>query len=145
LETNGSIDAEEASAALASVTRSRARVAWSGYPAWYWLATGACLGGLFYAMLLPSWWAGGIITGAGALLVLVIRAAGRTRGVCEGWVCTAMSRRDAVILYGPVAVVILADVVVSRFVSWSSIVAAVLVFVVFAGTGLMLSARAARW
>jgi hypothetical protein len=87
----------------------------------------------------------GIITGAGALLVLVIRAAGRTRGVCEGWVCTAMSRRDAVILYGPVAVVILADVVVSRFVSWSSIVAAVLVFVVFAGTGLMLSARAARW
>jgi hypothetical protein len=36
METYGPIDADEASAALASVRHSRTRVAWSGYPAWYW-------------------------------------------------------------------------------------------------------------
>jgi hypothetical protein len=31
-------------------------VAWSGYPAWYWRATGAGMGALSYAVLLPGWW-----------------------------------------------------------------------------------------
>jgi hypothetical protein len=51
------------------------------------------------------------------------------------------------VLYGPATVVILANAVVSRFAlwwPWSSMVAAVLVFLLFAGTGFTLSARAAR-
>jgi hypothetical protein len=38
----------------------------------------------------------------------------------------------------------LAGAAASKFVSWLPAVAAVLVFVVYAGTGLMLSARATR-
>jgi hypothetical protein len=44
METHASISPEEASAALAMAWSSRARVAWAGYPAWYWLATGLTLG-----------------------------------------------------------------------------------------------------
>jgi len=40
--------------------------------------------------------------------------------------------------------VILGNAVASKFVSWSPIVAAVLVFVLYAGTGLILGARSAR-
>ncbi len=79
-----------------------------------------------------------------ALLVFVARAASRARGVCEGWVRSAMTFREGAVLYGPAAVLILANGVVSKFVWWSSIVAAVLMFVAFTGTGLVLSARAAR-
>lgn len=148
METYESIDAEEAAAALASVQQSRARVAWSGYPAWYWLTTGACLGALMYVTLLPGWLAPALSAGIAVVLGLVARAACRARGVSECRTRSAMSRREAVVLYGPVALVILALAAVARFASWSSpwssIVAAVLVFILFAGTGLTLTARADR-
>ena len=92
METHSSIDAEEAAAALASVQRSRARVAWSGYPAWYWLTTGACLGALMYVTLLPGWLATVLSAGIAVVLGLVARAACRARGVCEGWIRSAMRR-----------------------------------------------------
>ena len=148
METYGPVDAEEAAAALAAVRQSRARVAWSGYPAWYWLATGAGLGALSYTALLPGWLATMISVLIAVGLVLVARAACRVRGVCEGWTRNAMARREVVVLYGPAARVILASAAVARYASWSSpwlpVVAAVLVFVLFAGTGLTLSARAGR-
>jgi hypothetical protein len=147
METYEPIDADEASAALVSVRHSRARVAWSGYPAWYWLTTGACLGAESYAMLLPGWWALPISAVLAVLLVMVARAAGRARGVCEGWTRSAMTRREAVVLGGPAAVVVLASAAASKFAAWPPwvpIVAAVLVFMLYAGTGLTLSARAAR-
>jgi hypothetical protein len=148
METPRSISVDEASAALASVRHSRTRVAWSGYPAWYWIITGASMGALSSAMLLPFWWvvAGSVMLAA--LLVMVARAAGRARGVCEGWTRTAMTCQDTVVLYGPAALVILASAAMSKVAPWSSpwppIVGAMLVFVLFTGTGLALSARAAR-
>jgi len=148
METHGSIDAEEAAAALASVRESRARVAWSGYPAWYWITTGTALGALTYMTLVPGWPATVLSAGIAVVLVLVTRAACRARGVCVGWTPSAMSRREAAILYGPAALVILASAAAVRFAAWSSpwpsIVAAVLVGALFAGTGLTLSARADR-
>jgi hypothetical protein len=147
METYGSIGADEASAALASVRRSRTRVAWSGYPAWYWLVTGAGLSVGTVAILLPDWWGLAVVVVVTVGLVRVAHAASRARGVCEGWIRGAMTWRDGVVLYGPATVVILANAVVSRFAlwwPWSSIVAAVLVFLLFAGTGFTLSARAAR-
>lgn len=144
METRGPVDAAEASAALASARRTRTYVAWSGYPVWYWLVTGASLGAMSYAMLLPGWWDAAIAPVIAAVLVGVAYAASRARGICEGWVRTSMTPRDAVVLYGPAVVLILANSVVSRYLAWSSIVAAVLVFVVFAGTGLVLGARARR-
>jgi hypothetical protein len=148
METHGPIDAEEAAAALASVRESRARVAWSGYPVWYWLTTGAALGALMYMTLRPGWLATVLSAGIAVVLVPVARAACRARGVSDCWTRSAMSRPAAIVLYGPVALVILASAAVARFASWSSpwpsIVAAVLVGVLFAGTGLTLSARADR-
>ena len=144
METFGSVDADEASAALESVRRSRTRVAWSGYPAWYWLTTGACLGAESFVTLLPVWGALPILAVIAVLLVMVTLAASRARGVCEGWIRSAMTLRERAVLYGPAAVVILAGAVASKFAFWSPIVAAVLVFMLFAGTGLTLSARAAR-
>lgn len=95
-------------------------------------------------MLLPDWWDLAIPAVVAVLLVIVTRAACRARGVCEGWIRSAMTLRDGIVLGGPAAAVILANGVVSKFVPWSSIVAAVLVFLLFAGTGLILSARAAH-
>ena len=48
------------------------------------------------------------------------------------------------VAWSPAAVVILASAAGSKFVSWPPIVAAVLLFTLFVGTGLTLSARAAR-
>jgi hypothetical protein len=147
METNGPIEADEASAALASVRDSRARVAWSGYPAWYWLITGACLGALSFTALLPGWWPLAVSAVLAAVLVRVAYAASRARGVCEGWTRSAMTCRDAVVLYGPAAALILASAAASKVTAWSPwppIAAAALVFILFAGTGLTLSARAAR-
>jgi hypothetical protein len=144
METNEPIDADEASAALAAVRHSRARVAWSGYPTWYWLGTGACLGALSYTMQLSDWWALPVLAVIAVLLITVTYTASRVRGVCEGWNRGAMKHHDMIVLYGPAAVVVLAGGVGSKFVSWSSIVAAVLLFTLFAGTGLTLSARTAR-
>jgi hypothetical protein len=93
---------------------------------------------------LPDWWGLAIAAVVVVGLVRVAHAASRARGVCEGWIRGAMTWRDGVVLYGPAFVVIFANSVVSRFAWWSSIVAAVLVFLLFAGTGLTLSARAAR-
>ena len=147
METNGWVSSEEASAALASVERSRARVAWSGFPVWYWLATGACLSVGTGAVLSSRWW--GLVVAAVAVVALirVAYAAGRARGVCEGWSRSAMTLREGFVLYGPAELVILAGAVASRFVSWSpwlSLAAAGLVFVLFVGAGLTLSARSAR-
>jgi hypothetical protein len=147
METYEPIEADEAAAALASVRHSRMRVAWSGYPAWYWLTTGACLGTASYAVLLPGWRAMAISAAAAALLVMAARAASRARGVCEGWTRSAMTWRDRAVLSGPAAVVVLASAAASKFAAWPPwvpVVAAVLVFMLFAGTGLTLSARAAR-
>ncbi len=145
METHEPVGAHEALAALASVKRSRARVAWSGYPVWYWLATGAVLGAAStFAILLPDWWDLVVPAVAMPLLVIVAYAASRTRGVCEGWMRGAMTPRDVVVLYGPAVVVIFASAVASKFASWLSIVGAVVVFGLFAGTGLTRSARTAR-
>ena len=144
METYDPIDADEASAALAATRHSRARVAWSGYPAWYWLTTGAVLGGLSCTFLLPGWSAFAVPPVLAVLLTVAARAASRARGVREGWACGAMTCRDAVVLYGPAAVVILAGAAGSKFASWPPAAAAVLVFMLFAGTGLTLGARAVR-
>jgi hypothetical protein len=147
METNGSISAAEASAALASIQRSRARVAFGGYPAWYWLTTAAGLSAGSVAIPLPAWWGVPIAVAVAVALVGVAYAAGRARGVCEGWSRGAMTRQQSVALYGPATVVILASAVAARFASWSpwwSIVAAVLVFGLFVGAGLTLRARATR-
>jgi hypothetical protein len=145
METSGSISSEEASAALASVAKSRARVLWGGYPAWYWLVTGACIGAMSYSTVLPDWWVLAASVVIAAVLVVVARAASRARGVCEGWTRRAMTRRDAVMLYGPVAFLIIVNAVVTKFVWWWPILGAVLVCGLFAGIGLTRSARAARW
>lgn len=144
METYEPIDADEASAALASARYSRARVAWSGYPTWYWPATGAVLGGLSCTFLLPGWPAFAVPVALGVLFAVAVRAASRARGVREGWACGAMTHRDAVALYGPAALVILAGAAGSKFASWAPAAAAVLVFMLVAGTGLALGARAAR-
>jgi hypothetical protein len=144
METNERITVEEASAALASAERSRVRVAWIGYPAWYWLTTGACLGGLAYAFQLHGWWVLAITAVIAAVIVIVARAASRVRGVCEGYVRTSMTVRESAVLGGPAALLMIVGAFAAKFASWASIPAAVLVFAVFAGTGLTLGARAAR-
>ena len=145
METNRPIEIDEASAALAAVRRSRARVAWAGYPAWYWFGTGAVLAVGALAMLVPSWW--GLLVSAGAVVALVriTVAAGRARGVCEGWVRAAMTWREALFLYGPAIAVILAGAVATRLAlwwPWPPIVAAILAFGLFTAAGRTLSARA---
>lgn len=144
METNGPVSAGEASAALAAAKQARARVAWSGYPAWYWLASGAGMAALCYAALLPSWWVLAIAPGAGAALVIVARAANRVRGVRERCQRGAMTWRDRVILAGPAALVMLAGAAASKFAPWPPAATGVLVGMMFAGTGLILSARAGR-
>jgi hypothetical protein len=147
MATNESIGADEASAALASAGNTRARATWGWYPAWYWFATGAGLATAPVAVLLPDGWAVALLAVVAVSVVYVARAAGRARGICEGWMRYGMTRREALVLYGPAIVVILGNGVVSRYgtwTPWAPIVAAVLVFVLFAGTGLTLTARAAR-
>ena len=147
METNGSISVPDASAALAEVRQSRARVAWSGYPAWYWLATGAGLSVGTVAILLPDWWGLVVTAVVTAGLIKVAHIAGRIRGVCEGWTGGAMTAREKLALYGPSVMVILADAVAQRedwWSPWSPIVAAVLVFGLFTGVGLTLGARGGR-
>ena len=147
METPGWVDVDEAAAALAAVRRSRARVAWSGYPAWYWFTTGTCLAVGTVAVPLPARWSVAVAAVVVVAVVGLARAASRARGVCEGWVRSAMTWHDALVLYGPAAAVILAGAVVSRFAVWSPwppFVAAAVVFVLFTGTGLRLSGRAAR-
>jgi hypothetical protein len=142
METHGSVSVDEASVALAAVERSRSRVAWSGYPAWYWLATGAGLGALTYVTTRSGWWNLAIPV-VGVFLILVARAASKARGVCEG-LGSAMRPLEVLVLYGPAVALMLADAFVSKSVSWAPIPVAVLVFAVFAGTGLALGASAGR-
>lgn len=144
METNGPIDRAEASAALAAVRDSRSRAAWSGYPSWYWLATGALMGALLYTIDQPGDWVLLIAAALGASLVLVTYLASRVRGVCEGWTRDASIRGDALVLGVPTAVVMVVNAILSKVVTWSSIPAAVLVFALYAGVGLVLSARAGR-
>ncbi len=147
METNGSISTEEASAALASVAQSRNRVAWRGYPAWYWLATGAAFGVATAAILLPYWWAAVTAFVLAAAVIRLAYLAGRARGVCEGWVRCATTWRESLVLYGPMIAVMVGGPFVARFVGrspWLPIAAGALVFLLFTGAGLTLSARAAR-
>jgi hypothetical protein len=144
METHGPVSAAEASAALASVERSRARVAWTGYPRWYWLATGAVLAALPVAALLPDWLSFVSCVVVTIALLRLAFAASRVRGVCEGWTRGAMRWSEVVVLYGPAVVVAVAGVFTARLAWWSPVVAAVAVFALFAGTGLTLSARAGR-
>lgn len=140
METSGPISAAEASAALAEVERSRLRVAWTGYPTWYWLVVAACLGVLPFATLLPDWLGLlGVAVAAGLLLWLVF-AVSRARGVCEGVTRSAMRLREGLVLYGPALVMLL----VGTSAQWPPIVTAALVFALFAGSGLTLSAMARR-
>jgi hypothetical protein len=146
METYEPIGADEAAAALASVQDSRARVAFAGYPPWYWLATGAGLGAMSYAVMMPSGWSVAALAAIGVVLIAVARAACRARGICEGWV-GAMTLRGMLTLYVPVAVTILASAAASKVTAWSpwpAAAGAVVVFLLFAGTGLALTARAAR-
>jgi hypothetical protein len=55
-----------------------------------------------------------------------------------------MTHREWLALNGPPGVLIIAGAAGSKFAPWPPIAAAVLVFLLFAGTGLTLSARAAR-
>ncbi|HEY3610572.1 MAG TPA: hypothetical protein VGL06_23925 [Pseudonocardiaceae bacterium] len=148
METNGLISAAEASAALTSAKQTRARVAWTGYPAWYWLTTAAGLATTPFVVLLPDWWDLAAGLPLVALLFLVAVRASRVRGVCEGWTGTAMRWWEMGLLYGPPVVLIFANAVVYRFALWSPILAAaataVLIFALFAGTARRLSARATR-
>ncbi len=144
METHGAVSPDEASAALAAARHSRTRVAWAGYPAWYWLATGAAMGALPYTPQLPGWSVLPVAAVIAAVLVTATYAASRARGVCEGWTRTAMTNRDRLVLNGPLAVLVIAGAAGSKFASWPPIAAAVLAFLLFAGTGLTLSARAAR-
>jgi hypothetical protein len=144
METYGPVGADEASAALAAIRQSRARVAWAGYPAWYGLTTGAAMGALPYVPQLPVWSVLPVSVVIAAVLVTATYTASRARGVCEGWTRTAMTHRDRLILNGPPAVLVLAGAAGSKVASWPPVAAAVLVFLLFAGTGLTLSARAAR-
>lgn len=143
METVGSVNRDEA-AALASVRDSRRRVTWSGYPSWYWPATGAALGAFSYTVELSGWPALAASVPIAAALVTVTLVAERARGICEGWSVRAAKQRDRIALYGPAAIVIIAGAAVSKLASWAPIAAAVLLFALFAGTGLALSTRAAR-
>jgi hypothetical protein len=141
METGGSISAAEASAALASVRGSRARVAWTGYPRWYWLTTGAGFAAMPLATLLPTWL--GVVLIA-LVAVLVARSAvvvGRARGVCEHWNRAAMRWQEVTLLYVPAVVVMMAGSFGKEIAWWLPIPAAVIVFVLFAGTGLMLTRK----
>ncbi|TDV35913.1 hypothetical protein [Actinophytocola oryzae] len=144
METDGPVSVAEASAALAAVERSRARVAWTGYPRWYWLATAAGLAALPVMVLLPVWL--GLVSCVVVTLVLLrlVVAASRARGVCEGWTGGAMRWWEVSVLYGPAVVVAVAGGLTVRLAWWSPVVAAVVVFASFAGTGLASSARAGR-
>jgi hypothetical protein len=144
METYEGISPDEAAEALAAAERSRARVAWSGYPWWYWLTTGAGMGLATYAVGQQGWWGPAIAAVIAVSLVYVAYAAARARGVCVGWVRGAMTTRDWAVLYGPATLVIVASSAGSRFASWPPVVGAVLVFGLFAGTGLAQSARTPR-
>jgi hypothetical protein len=143
METNGPIGAAEASAALATVRGSRARVAWAGYPAWYWLATGAALALLPFGTWLPDWAILVLVAGIVVAIAWLAVAVNRARGVCEYWTRSAVRWRDGFLLYGPALVVLLVGCFGERFAWWLPIPAAVLVFGLFAGTGLALTTRAA--
>jgi len=110
------------------------------------VSTGACLGALSYAMRLPGWQALAVSALLGGLLIIVDHAASRARGVCEGWIRTARTHRDGIVLGGPAAVVMLTGAAAAKLAPgpWLPAVTAVLVSALFAGTGLTLSARAAR-
>jgi hypothetical protein len=144
METHGSISAAEASAALTSARRSRERVAWTGYPAWYWLVAGAALAVLPFVTSMPDWLGfttAGVVGIATSVLGVAVN---RARGVCEGWVRGAMRSREVAVLYGPAVAVALGGAMGAKVGWWWPILAAVLAFTLFAGTGLALSARAAR-
>lgn len=145
MDTYERVSPDEAAAALAAAESSRAQVAWSGYPWWYWVGTGAGLGVATYMVgLSGSWWNLPILGVTLVLVILVAYAASKARGVCEGWLGSAMTRREVSVLYGPATLLILASAEASKYASWPPIAAAVSVFVLFVGTGLAMGARAAR-
>src|SRR5262249_10836730 len=80
METNARISPEEASAALAMARDSRARAAWAGFPAWYWLGRAAGFGGAAYLILRPVSWELAVMAVIAVSLVALTRAASRVRG-----------------------------------------------------------------
>ena len=108
METYGRVSPQEAAEALETAQRSRARVTWSGYPWWYWVATGAGLGAMAYAVALPGWWVLAFAAVVAPALYAVARVACRARGVCEGW-RGAMTPRETAVLYGPEILLMLAN------------------------------------
>jgi hypothetical protein len=144
METNERVSPEQASAALAAVRHSRAQVALGGYPAWYWVTTAACLAAVPATMLLPTWWVLPAAVLTSALLIAVTSAAARARGIRENCVRTALTPRDRAVLYGPAAVLMLASGAAYKAASWVPAAAAVLIFLLFAATGLILGTRASR-
>ena len=143
METNGPVSAAEASAALASVERSRTRVAWAGYPRWYWFAAGAGIGLLPLSGVLPTWLGVSAFVTALAVLLWLVHFASRIRGVSEYPLRGVMRWRELLLLYGPTNLVLYAGSFMEKFLWWAPIASAVLIFVLFSGTGLWLSARAA--
>jgi hypothetical protein len=144
METHEPVSADEAMVALAAARSSRAQVAWANWPMWYWFATGAGLGAATAGILLPDGWdlaMGGAVV---VLLFAVGRAASRARGICEGCVSSAMTLRETFVLYGPATLIAVGSAFAAKAVWWAPIVFAVLVFAVFAGTGLVLGGRATR-
>lgn len=144
METHEPISPAEASAALATVRGSRTRVAWAGYPWWYWVGTGAVLSVLPFAALMADW-VGLLFTAAAMVFgVSLALAANRVRGVCEGWTRGAMRWQEVTLLYGPAVIVWLAGALLAGVGWWVSALSSVVGFALFAGTGLTMSARAAR-
>jgi hypothetical protein len=144
MNTYERISADEAAEALAAAEGSRARVAWSGYPSWYWLTTGAGLGLATYLIGQQGWWGPAIAVVIAAGVTYLAYAAAKARGVCAGWVRGAMTTRDWLLLYGPATLVIVASAFWSKYATWPPIAGGVLAFALFAGTGLAMGARAAR-
>jgi hypothetical protein len=145
MNTYERVSADEAAQALAAAESSRARVAWSGYPWWYWIGTGAGLGVATYTVGQPGHWWDLAIPGVTLVLVILIAyAASKARGVCEGWLGSALTRREVAVLYGPSIILMLASAEAAKHATWPPIAAAVTVFALFAGTGLAKGALAAR-
>jgi hypothetical protein len=126
--------------ALASITRTRAAVGWTGYPTWYWLVMAAVLALFPPATMLPSNW------DAIAALILVLTgttlavATTRIRGVrenCRG----SLPPRDGLLVVGPPLGAILAAAFTIHVWWWSPIVVGVAVFAWVATTALTLRTR----
>lgn len=129
-----------ANEALASITRTRAAIGWTGYPTWYWLVMAGVLALLPVATMLPSWWdaaASLVLTVTGTVLAV---ATTKVRGVkenCRG----SLPVRDGLLVVAPALAAILAGAFTIHRWPWSPLVVAVLVFAWVSTTALVLRRR----